>query len=113
MSDQPEPGPSHLQLLFEAALQDYERKTGIALAIHPLAEKIQNCDSVESVTAVLNQQTHAFVEFRRRDKIMKPLKNVVSVLYNLSATADLGQSFGLVRPYTLIGCLTFLIPTLL
>jgi hypothetical protein len=68
------------------------------LAKHPLAEQIQNCDSVESVTAVLNEQTHAFIEFRGRDKIMKPLKNVVSVLYNLSATADLGQSIGLVRP---------------
>jgi hypothetical protein len=115
MSDQPESGQSRLQLLFEAALQDYEKKTGIVLAKHPLAEQIQNCDSVESVTAVLNQQTYAFVEFRRRDKIMKPLKIAVSVLHKLSATADLGQPIGLVRPLAplAVRCLAFLISILL
>jgi hypothetical protein len=96
MSDQS--GSSHLQVLFEAALQDYEKQTGIALAKHPLAEQLQNCDSVESVTAVLREQTQAFSEFRGKDKILKPLKNVVSVLYKLSATAGLGQAIGLVRP---------------
>jgi hypothetical protein len=96
MSDQS--GSSRLQVLFEAALQDYERQTGVVLANHPLAEKLQNCYSVESVSAVLREQTQAFSEFRGRDKIMKPFKNAVSVLHKLSATADLGQAIGLVRP---------------
>ena len=95
MSDHPV--PSRLQVLFEAALQDYERQTGIPLAKHPLAEQLQNCDSVESVTAVLREQTQAFSDFRGRDKVMGLLKNAVSVLYKLSATADLGQAIGLVR----------------
>jgi hypothetical protein len=34
MSEQPE--PSRLQALFQAALEDYEEQTGIALAKHPL-----------------------------------------------------------------------------
>ena len=101
MSDQP--GPSRLRVLFEAALQDYEKQTGIVLANHPLAEHLQNCDSVESVTAVLREQTRAFSDFRGRDKIMKLLKNVVSVLHKLSATADLGEAIGLVRPQALSG----------
>ena len=91
-------GPFRLPVLFEAALQDYEEQTGIVLAKHPLAEQLQNCDSVESVTAALHEQTQAFSEFRGRDKIMKLLKNAVSVLYNLSATAGLGQAIGMVRP---------------
>jgi hypothetical protein len=95
MSDQS--GPSRLQVLFEAALQDYEKQTGIALAKHPFAEQLQNCDSVESVTVVLREQTQTFSEFRGRDKVMKLLKNAVSVLHNLSATADFGQAIGLVR----------------
>jgi hypothetical protein len=109
MSDQPGSGPSrfHWQLLFDAALQDYEKKTGIVLAKHPLAEQIQNCDSVESVFAVLNEQTHAFFEFRGRDKIIKPLKNAVSVLHKLSTIADLGRPIGLVHLLTPIRCLTF------
>ena len=105
MTDQP--GPSRLQVLFEAALQDYERQTGIPLAKHPLAEQLQNCDSVESVTAVLREQTQAFSEFRGRDKVMGLLKNAVSVLYKLSATADLGQAIGLVRLWELMGVRRF------
>jgi hypothetical protein len=91
-------GSSRLRVLFEAALHDYERETGIALDKHPLAEQLQNCDSVESVTAVLCEQTQAFSESQRKDDVLKPLKKVVSVLHNLSATADFKQDIGLVRP---------------
>jgi hypothetical protein len=97
MTDQPGSSRLHWQVLFDAALQDYEKQTGIVLANHPLAEQLQNCHSVESVTTVLREQTQAFSEFRGRDKILKLLKNVVSVLHKLSATADLGQAIGLVR----------------
>ena len=89
---------SHLQVLFDAALHDYQKQTGIALAEHPLAEKLQNCDSVESITAVLCEQTQAFREFQGNDKVLKPLKKAISVLYKLSATANFGQDIGMVRP---------------
>ena len=91
-------GSSHLQALFEAALQDYQKQTGIELAKHPLAEKLQNCDSVESVTIVLREQTQAFDEFLGKDKVLKPLKTVLSGLHKLSAAADFGTAIGLVRP---------------
>jgi hypothetical protein len=91
-------GSSRLRVLFEAALQDYEKQTGIALANHPLAEQLQTCDSVDSITAVLREQTKTFSEFRDNDKVMKPLRNAVSVLYKLSAAASFGQDIGLVRP---------------
>jgi len=96
MTDQP--GSSRFGLLFETALQDYEKKTGIVLAEHPLAERLQNCDSVESVTALLCERTQAFKEYREKDKVMKPLKNTASVLHKLSSVASLGHGFGLVRP---------------
>ena len=89
---------SPLQVLLETALQDYEEQTGIALDKHPLAEQLQNCDSVESVTAVLCEQIQAFKEFRGKDKVLKPLRSVISVLYNLSAVPDFCRSIGLVRP---------------
>jgi hypothetical protein len=91
-------GLSHLQVLFEAALQDYEKQTGIALAKHPLANKLQNCDSVESITAVLHEQTQAFSEYWEKDKVLKPLKKAVSVLCKLSGTANFARAIGLVRP---------------
>ena len=95
MSDQS--GSSHLKVLFEAALRDYERQTGIALAKHPLAERLQGCDSVESITAVLYEQTQAFNQFRGKEKVIKLLKNAVSVLYKLSACAKLGEVICVVR----------------
>ena len=103
-------GPSRLRVIFESALRDYESQTGIALANHPLAEKLQNCDSVESVTAILHEQTQAFSEFRGRDKVLKLLKNAISVLHKLSSTADLGQAIGLVRLPPLMRRFAFLTP---
>ena len=100
----------HFQALFKSALQDYEKQTGIPLANHPLAEKLQNCQSVESVTSLLQEQTRAFSEFRGSDKIMKSLKSVVSVLSRVSAVATVGQDFGLVCPVPLIGSSKSLIP---
>jgi hypothetical protein len=85
-------------------LQDYERQTGIALAKHPLAERLQECHSVESITAVLHEQTQAFNEFRGKEKVMKLLKNAVSVLYKLSACAKLGEVIGVVHLKALMGC---------
>ena len=95
MSDQS--ASSHLKVLFEAALQDYEMLTGIALPKHPLAERLQECHSVESITAVLHEQTQAFNEFRGKEKVMKLLKNTVSVLHMLSACAKLGEIIGVVH----------------
>ena len=95
MSEQPE--PSRLQALFQAALEDYEEQTGIALAKHPLAEQLQDCVSVESIVDIFREQTQAFNEFRGRDKIMTLLKNSVSVLYELTAATNFGQAIGLVR----------------
>jgi hypothetical protein len=88
---------SHLKVLFEAALRDYEMHTGIALAEHPLAERLQDCHSVESITAVLHEQTQAFSQFQGKEKIMKLLKNAVSLLYKLSACAKLGEVIGIVH----------------
>ena len=103
MADQLE-GPSHFQALFEAAFRNYEEQTGKTLANHPLAEKLQSGDSVESVTAVLQEQTEASDEIRGKDKVLKPLKNVISVLHKLSSASvvNLGQDLGLVRPLVLI-----------
>jgi hypothetical protein len=54
---------SHLKVLFETALQDYEWQTGIALANHPLAKRLQECDSVESITAVFPVKFISIVMF--------------------------------------------------
>jgi hypothetical protein len=96
MSD---PSPSsHFRGLFEAALQDYEKQTGTPLADHPLAEQLQECDSVDAINAVLQEQTRGFTDFRGGNgKIMKSLKSTVSILYALSTNTALGEGIGMVR----------------
>ena len=98
-------GSYPFQALFESALQEYEKQTGIPLANHPLAEKLQNCQSVDSVTTVLQEQTRAFSEFQGSDRIMKSLKSVVSVLSKVSAIAALGLDIAMVCPWIQIGYL--------
>jgi hypothetical protein len=104
MSDQL--ASSRFEDLFEEALHDYERQTGIPLAKHPLAEQFQNCQSVESVTTLLQEQTRAFSDFRGSDKIMKSLKDLVSALSRVSAIAAIGREIGMVYPRLLIWCST-------
>ena len=88
-------GSSHLHVLFEAALEDYSQQTGIELAKHPLAERLQDCNSVESVTAVLREQAQDLRSFREEDKIFKPLKKVLVVLHQISSAANFAQDVGL------------------
>ena len=97
MSDQSR--SSHLHVLFEAALEDYKQQTGIELAKPPLAERLQDCNSVESVVAaILREQAQDFKEFREKDKVLKPLKKVLTVLQRLSSAANSAQDVGLVCP---------------
>ena len=96
MSDQS--GSSHLRVLFEAALEDYEQQTGIELAEHPLAEHLQEGNTVDRVTAILREQAQDFEKFREKDKVLKPLKRVLTVLHKLSFAANFAEDVGLVCP---------------
>jgi len=94
---------SSFQSLFDAALQDYTNQTGTRLDEHPFATQFETCDSVESISSILQQHAQAFREFRGEDgKIMKSLKCTVHILYTLSITAVLGEGIGLVRIKSLI-----------
>jgi hypothetical protein len=102
-------GPSDFRALFESALQDYQKQTGITLAEHPLAQRFQNCDTVESITALLQGQTQALGELKGSDRMTKSLNSVVSVMCSLSAFTGLGSTTDLVRRKVLIGYSTSLI----
>ncbi len=99
-------GSPRFQVLFESALRDYERQTGITLANHPLARQLQICQSVESTTDLLQEQARALSVYRGSDKIMKSLKSVVSFLSKVASTPAFGLYFGMVYPRLPIGCST-------
>src|SRR5216683_60807 len=88
---------SRFRGLFASALQDYEKTTNITLAQHPVAEQLQNCDSAESILLV-QSQAREFGDSPRSDRIMKSIKNTVSVLCTLAATATFGDAIDPVRP---------------
>ena len=89
---------SRVQFLFEAALESYESQTGMKLIDHPLARQLENCNSIESFTAVLQEQAQLFSQFRGDNgKVMRSLKSVVHVLHVLSTSTSLGEGIGLVR----------------
>jgi hypothetical protein len=99
-------GPTHFRELFESALEAYEKKAGITLVEHSLAIQLQSCNTVESITAVLQGQAKALSESRGSDRVMKSIKNTVSMLNMLSATASLAVDISLVRQQALVACST-------
>jgi hypothetical protein len=87
----------HFQSLFEKALEDYRKQTGTKLIEHPLYGKLMTCDTVESITAVLQEQAQAFRKYRGDDgKIMKSLNGAVHILHSFSGNTLLGEAIGLV-----------------
>ena len=87
---------SSFQGLFNAALQDYQIQTGNNLIDHPFVKQLESCNSVDSITAVLQEQAQIFRDFRGDDgKFMKSLKFSVNTLYTLSVTTE---GIGLVHP---------------
>ena len=81
--------------IFQSALEEYEKQTGIDLVKHPLAAQLEHCDSVESVTQALQDQAQAFRDFRRgNNKAITFLNNAVQLLHMLSSTLALGEAVG-------------------
>ena len=99
---------ARFQTLFEAALQAYEKKAGVSLAQHPLAIKLQSCDTVEAITGLLQDQAQSFRHFQGSDKIMKSIRMTVSILSKISSVASLADAFGVVRQKGLMACVTSL-----
>ena len=72
---------SNFQILFDAALRDYKDKTENSLTDHPIAKQLETCESVNSITAVLQEQARRFREFRESNgRLMKALTSSVDVL---------------------------------
>jgi len=86
-------------LLYNSALRDYTTQTGTNLVDHTFAKQLEKCESVDSISSLLQENVRRFREFRREDgKIAKSLKCAVHVLHTLSTSTVLGEGIGLVRP---------------
>jgi len=91
-------GYFRFQLLFEAALTDYETQTDMKLIDHPFYLELNTCNSVQSITTIVLHQAEAFRRFRGDDgKVTKSLKGAVHALHTLSTSGVLGNGIRLVR----------------
>jgi hypothetical protein len=99
-----------LQALFDAALQDYKDKTGNSLADHPFARQLQECNSVESISTILEEQARVFREFRDHGKLINSLKRLAGILCSPFINTVLGEGVGqVVRPKDICRCTVLLI----
>ena len=86
---------SSFQSVLNAALDAYEKKTKHKLLTHPLAARLQSCDSPTAVLSVLQDLIQKFDRRRRSDeRLTNWLNPTVNVLYSFSST--LGQGVALV-----------------
>jgi hypothetical protein len=77
---------SNFQSIFDAALADYAKQTGIDLATHPFAQTLQTCNSVDAILALLQEKASQFQEYRDGNrKLINSLKPVVGVLHTVAS----------------------------
>ncbi|KAH9957806.1 hypothetical protein BC827DRAFT_1385427, partial [Russula dissimulans] len=74
-----------LRVLFEAALNEFESRTGTNLVQHQIFSRLVACESIESVLDILREQTKPLRTSRGDDStLMKFIKRTVGVLHSLS-----------------------------
>ena len=84
---------SPFQAIFQAAIKSYQKQTKNDLLAHPLASRLQDCDSTNAIIAILQDQVREFDQSRSGDeRLTKWLGPTVNVLNAFSATISGGVS---------------------
>ena len=81
---------NNFKVIFEAALDEYKKKTKQSLGDHPLFTQLESCDSPAAILDLLRGQVNPNAD----EGLKKWLKPTINVLYTFSAT--LGSGVGLV-----------------
>ncbi|KAH9027509.1 hypothetical protein EDB83DRAFT_2319668 [Lactarius deliciosus] len=96
-SSQASASSSQFELIINAALSEFKKKTGKDLLNGFLANKLNTCDSVEAVMIIIEGQAEAFDKFKNGgSKLMKWVRSSVHVLYTISTA--LGDGVGVAIP---------------
>jgi len=86
--------------IFEAALEEYTKKTKKDIKSDPLFAKLQDCKSSDEVLKVLEEQSLSFEQYRKGDRkvqLMRRLKPTVEILCRLSTKDGLKEGIVSVR----------------
>ena len=80
---------SNFQQIINNALKTYEKCTKQDLLSHPLASRLQACNSSAAILTILRQQVEGLDQSRSSDdRLTKWLTPTVKVLYTLSTTLE-------------------------
>ncbi|KAH9009051.1 hypothetical protein EDB85DRAFT_2283293 [Lactarius pseudohatsudake] len=91
------PPSANFQTTFTSALKAYKQQTKRDLTSHPLATRLQSCDSPHAILAMLRAQFQTFDRSQAaNERWTKWLDPTVNVLYAFSVT--LGNGVGLIFP---------------
>jgi hypothetical protein len=78
---------SNFNSILDAALSEYKKTTGGDLFEHPLAAEVKRCDSIASISALLQDQARDCQRYRDGDqRLMRWINPVVDVLSRFSET---------------------------
>lgn len=91
---------SNFQSIFDAALNQYKKKTKTDLLSHRLTTQLESCSSPSAILAVLDEQYHVqdFIRSQSSDGASKQWLNVTaSVLFAFSGAV--GEGVGLVTTF--------------
>ena len=84
---------SSFEAIFQAAITSYQKQTKNDLCAHPLASQLKNCDSIDAILAILQDQVREFDKSHSGDvRLTKWLGPTVNVLNAFSATISSGVS---------------------
>ena len=87
----PTPTLHNFQLIFDNALEAYKKRTNKDLLTHPLADRLEPCDSANSILGVLQDQVQELNQSQRRDETWtRWLDPTVKVLHTFSETLRKG-----------------------
>jgi len=91
---------SNFRLITEA-LHDYAKQTGIDLAKHPSAERLELLDSPDAVLRIFQERENAFGKFRNRNRtLINCLRPAVQTLQAFSGV--IGEEASLVSHICLV-----------
>jgi hypothetical protein len=92
---------SNFQLIFDSALKEYKKRTKNDLLTHPLADKLEVCNSASSILTVLQEQVQELNQSQRRnEKWTRWLDPTVKVLHGFSVTLEEHVTLVCLRSWT-------------
>jgi hypothetical protein len=87
--DRPTPTSSNFQIILDNALKEYKERTKNDLLTHPLADRLEVCNSASSILNVLQEQVQELNQSQRRnEKWTRWLDPTVKVLHGFSVTLE-------------------------